>query len=114
MRISDWSSDVCSSDLLNLCDDRYRFMVTFGAALINGQTCVLPPNHAERVLAQVRDACADQVCVGAGAEPGDERSLRFPPYRSEDRRVGKKCGSTWRSLWSPYIEKKNYKETTRV
>ncbi len=76
--------------VVNLCDDRYRFMVTFGAALINGQTCVLPPNHAERVLTQVRDACVDHVCVGDGAEPGDEHSLRFPaelPADSRERTV---------------------------
>lgn len=76
--------------VVNLCDDRYRFMVTFGAALINGQTCVLPPNHAERVLTQVRDACADHVCVGDGAEPCDEHSLRFPaelPVESRERTV---------------------------
>lgn len=49
--------------VLNLCDDRYRFMVAFGAALVNGQTCVLPPNHAERVLSQVREVCADLICI---------------------------------------------------
>ena len=72
--------------VVNLCDDRYRFMVTFGAALINGQTCVLPPNHAERVLTQVRDACADHVCVGDGAQPSDERSFHFPADLQIDSR----------------------------
>lgn len=64
--------------VLNLCNDRYRFMVAFGAALLRGQTSVLPPNHAERVLEQVRAACPDHVCVGDGAEPDDADSLRFP------------------------------------
>lgn len=64
--------------VLNLCRDRYRFMVTFGAALLNGQTSVLPPNHAARVLEQVRAACPDHLCVGDGAQPEDARSLSFP------------------------------------
>ncbi len=64
--------------VLNLCHDRYRFMVTFGAALLNGQTSVLPPNHAERVLQQVRAACPDHVCVSDGTEPPDAGSLHFP------------------------------------
>src|SRR3546814_19993209 len=37
-------------------------------------------------------------------------ALGIMPYRSEERRVGKECGSTCRSRWSPYhYKKKNYK-----
>src|SRR3546814_19004034 len=28
--------------------------------------------------------------------------------RSEERRVGKECGRTWRSRWSAYLKKNNY------
>jgi acyl-coenzyme A synthetase/AMP-(fatty) acid ligase len=45
--------------LLNLCEDRYRFMVGFAAALIAGRTTLLPPNRTEQMLAQM-----------AGAHPG--------------------------------------------
>src|SRR3546814_14808246 len=33
--------------------------------------------------------------------------------RSEERRVGKECVSTFRSRWSPYLEKKNKKLTKK-
>ena len=34
--------------LLNLCDDRYRFLVALGAALANGQITLLVPNQIGR------------------------------------------------------------------
>jgi len=49
--------------LLNLCDDRYRFMVTLGAALLNGQITLLPPNRTERLLGQIEAAYPDLACV---------------------------------------------------
>lgn len=64
--------------VLNLCHDRYRFMVTFGAALRNGQTTVLPPNHAPDVLAQVRAATGDHICVSDDATLNDSDIFRFP------------------------------------
>lgn len=76
--------------VLNLCDDRYRFMVVFGAALVNGQTCVLPPNHAQRVLGQVRAACVDHVCVVDHAEAGHADAHAYPDdlgVRSNDDAV---------------------------
>ncbi|HEY0720791.1 MAG TPA: AMP-binding protein [Gammaproteobacteria bacterium] len=39
--------------LFNLCTDRYRFLATFCAALLRGQTNLLPPNHAEKTLVQM-------------------------------------------------------------
>lgn len=39
--------------VMNLCEDRYRFMVALAAALVAGKTCLLPPNRSERALAQV-------------------------------------------------------------
>src|SRR3546814_1284491 len=80
MRISDWSSDVCSSDLRirrrhpHLPQQRDRL-------LRRGQR----GEHAER-LRLVRGAV--------------ERLRR--ERRSEERRVGKECVSTCRSRWSPY------------
>src|SRR3546814_14088408 len=102
MRISDWSSDVCSSDLLDLmCQavfdfdigarpkvERDQFGGTFAKALCQifaaddeiPALLVLPPN--------------DDVGVGmARVEMID---------RSEERRVGKECVRSWRSRWSPY------------
>src|SRR3546814_3083845 len=74
MRISDWSSDVCSSDL--------------GLTL---------PAHGE-VARQTKAAFADNVALDVRRAAGD----RIAKARSEERRVGKECVSTCRSRWSPY------------
>ena len=39
--------------VLNLCSDRYRFLVGFAAALIRGQTTLLPPSRAPKVMEEV-------------------------------------------------------------
>ena len=39
--------------MLNLCSDRYRFLVGFAAALIRGQTTLLPPSRAPKVMEEV-------------------------------------------------------------
>src|SRR3546814_5446844 len=79
LRISDWSSDVCSSDLPYACCLHRRDLV-LGAALA-----------ARNDRAGMAHAAARR----CGA-PGDEAG------RSEERRVGKECVSTCRSRWSPY------------
>src|SRR3546814_2604985 len=78
MRISDWSSDVCSSDLPKLRERQ------IGAFLRAGHSMTI----ARRILA---------------IPPGDEAALAaMDEERSEERRVGKECVSTCRSRWSPY------------
>src|SRR3546814_20775520 len=100
MRISDWSSDVCSSDLLD------------ADAIIDAQCATLA--LAAR-LAEEADARPPLVNLGGGFGipyfPGD-MSLDIEKIgaalhealeqRSEERRVGKECVSTCRSRWSPY------------
>src|SRR3546814_3840946 len=76
LRISDWSSDVCSSDLARQLD-RHRLTETV-LRLACGDT-----NPAFR----------DRISLDVGA---------FFTLRSEERRVGKECVSTCRSRWSPY------------
>jgi len=46
--------------VLNLCADRYRFLVGFTAALLRGQITLLPPNRAPKVIAQI--GCAYPTC----------------------------------------------------
>src|SRR3546814_8888183 len=90
MRISDWSSDVCSSDLFGKLrlDDR----VGAGAERLREQKP--ETDHQFGV-----DAVAD---LGFEMHPV-ELALRIPfCMRSEERRVGKECVSTCRSRWSPY------------
>src|SRR3546814_5283623 len=85
MRISDWSSDVCSSDL-TLQHVRYPNVFGVGDA---GST----PNAKTMAAARKQ---APIVAVNALAE------LDAKQPRSEERRVGKECVSTCRSRWSPY------------
>ncbi|PWB49726.1 MAG: beta-hydroxyacyl-ACP dehydratase [Nitrosomonadales bacterium] len=47
------------SFVFNLCSDRYHFLVTFCAAMLRGQTSLLPPNHAAQTLAQLHAAHPD-------------------------------------------------------
>src|SRR3546814_14401455 len=113
MRISDWSSDVCSSDLLaQVMFDRLAGVKTTyvpfkgtGAAV----TALLGKQvAAEWGYTSVGASHRDQVRMLAVAM--DERHPQFPDVptfkelgidRSAERRVGKECVSTCRSRWSP-------------
>src|SRR3546814_4877434 len=81
MRISDWSSDVCSSDLQ-------------GAASARDDDVDQPGRGEHRT---------DRRAV-AGRDHLDalRRQTGRAQPRSEERRVGKECVSTCRSRWSPY------------
>src|SRR3546814_14865700 len=96
MRISDWSSDVCSSDLsqtyLNIKKRKFRHLDWHSAREFFTLCCDEPfyPNYRLRLY----DAATGRLCTEAlfgGAQ-----------NRSEERRVGKECVSTCRSRWSPY------------
>src|SRR3546814_1158618 len=81
MRISDWSSDVCSSDLHgDFRRDRPERRNPGGS----------PGGTAAQGGGQAR------LHPGGAAAPPAETG------RSEERRVGKECVSTCRSRWSPY------------
>src|SRR3546814_3128377 len=87
MRISDWSSDVCSSDLCARAD----FLHDASAADVAGHHNVMAVGVKSRQLRVV-----DVQVMRNG-----EISQRLEG-RSEERRVGKECVSTCRSRWSPY------------
>src|SRR3546814_8870497 len=78
MRISDWSSDVCSSDLRGLRWLAEVDGVSAPAVLAVDEDCLIIPWI--ETGKQVPDAAAE---------------------RSDERRVGKECVSTCRSRWSP-------------
>src|SRR3546814_10995576 len=88
MRISDWSSDVCSSDLVL---DRGRTQVSLGS-----RPQRRPRFRSRRVVEQRLGKRRDAVQLVVGD----------CPRRSEERRVGKECVSTCRSRWSPSHSKK--------
>src|SRR3546814_5058780 len=103
MRISDWSSDVCSSDLAT--------GVEYG-------------RNGDQLLSRVRNRMLDRLtgmqvfsqAAALGSLSAAARALAMSPAmatrhvdalearlgRSEERRVGKECVSTCRSGWSPY------------
>src|SRR3546814_5053261 len=95
MRISDWSSDVCSSDL------------TSGnvSARCGGRLLITPSGvpyetlSPDDIVAMPLDA-DDGRYEGALAPSSEWRFhldiLRARPERSEERRVGKECGGTCR------------------
>src|SRR3546814_16493584 len=87
MRISDWSSDVCSSDLR----DRRR-----GRGRVPG---VVRHPHPRRRAPRRR-------LFGRGRRGALGEDHR-PHRRSEERRVGQECVSTCRTGRSPYHLKKN-------
>src|SRR3546814_4308418 len=82
MRISDWSSDVCSSDL----PDRFATGSKLGLLLIEFRF-----HQAVEVDDDIFHLGIIHRSLGIGA-----------PGRSEERRVGNECVSTCRSRWSPY------------
>src|SRR3546814_1728458 len=85
MRISDWSSDVCSSDLSRHRDSAQDSINQVGQEMTR-RNMNIQPTLTERPGLPVR------IIVNR------DLVLR----RSEERRVGKECVSTCRSRWSPY------------
>src|SRR3546814_15574005 len=113
MRISDWSSDVCSSDL----------GVSAGpGGVLEGSRCRRHPYLVRRV-SDLRDhrclgkghrrSCGDQQpsCALEGPPYGEHRRP-YPWVRSEERRVGNRCVSQVRLRWSAYNSKKKREEKT--
>src|SRR3546814_17096637 len=104
MRISDWSSDVCSSDLTANLDPRHQLDIT---ALLRAEAergaAVLVSLHVLELARRASDRLILMLDGGvlAAGEPAEVLS-----ERSEERRVGKECVSTCRSRWSPYHYKK--------
>src|SRR3546814_2075070 len=83
MRISDWSSDVCSSDLRILSKRNWR---------------------EQQLRLQNSGNCSGKNAPTFRFKPAEPTSPPGPTLRgrSEERRVGKECVSTCRSRWSPY------------
>ena len=54
--------------VINLADDRYRFLVGFAAALVRGQTTLLPPSRAPGALAQIAREYGNSYCLVDGTE----------------------------------------------
>src|SRR3546814_13436260 len=114
MRISDGSSDVCSSDLA-ACDCRAR---------ADGIEPSLDVGNGRPFQPMQREACDPWIGRDIGDRIVVRRQIRTLAEflvenrveqvdRSEERRVGKECVSTCRSRWSPYPEKKKTARKTK-
>jgi uncharacterized membrane protein YeaQ/YmgE (transglycosylase-associated protein family) len=64
---------------INLCDDRYRFLVAFCAVALRGQTTLLPPSRAPATIGCVQQQHPDSYCIGDMAiSPMPPHYLRMP------------------------------------
>src|SRR3546814_11909594 len=99
MRISDWSSDVCSSDLGDDPDRAEHVSPDF-------EICAFEIEAP--LLAGLQQAHRHQIDDQTGYRDGGHAprlhgfGIAEAVDRSEERRVGKECVSTCRSRWSPY------------
>src|SRR3546814_21033008 len=114
MRISDWSSDVCSSDLragaVQLFASAWQSTIRAACRLPAERTLFLhydeiagdPVSALAKVLHHLGDGnpIADPAAV-ARVMGSYSKAGAAEPFRSEERRVGKECVSTCRSRWSP-------------
>src|SRR3546814_12910588 len=106
MRISDWSSDVCSSDLSSpwylphadathvVCATdcgRCASLIACRHEQASYRSFFIDRQLAQRVLGLGRE----EVGGTSLRHPGSQRHIR----RSEERRVGKECVSTCRNRW---------------
>src|SRR3546814_13745117 len=110
MRISDWSSDVCSSDLIELVISAVADPDAFGAAYVElrllnsgsaSETMTLPPQIAAELTinggtGNITLERAPQTPEAVSVPAGGFIRAR---YRSEARRVGKECVRTCRDRW---------------
>src|SRR3546814_18832877 len=96
MRISDWSSDVCSSDL----DAEHRQQALH---FIHRQRFAGDAEIDPQLLAAVVQLPGQRQRGGTEAEL---TVADLTAARSEERRVGKECVSKCRTRWSPYNKKK--------
>src|SRR3546814_20334767 len=104
MRISDWSSDVCSSDLLIGCGSGRTFAsierledLAFGVARRVVEHCRQRQVGCQVLVAVNEEAAALITGTQVGSTLLQAGSIRT---RSEERRVGKECVSTVRSRWA--------------
>src|SRR3546814_14526450 len=104
MRISDWSSDVCSSDLKRGMQFHYENGVImthedFGrgwAVEFKGTEGQL---QVSRSFLETNPASIASVTLKSTDKRLYKSDNHYMDWRSEERRVGKECVSTCRSRW---------------
>src|SRR3546814_19681754 len=124
MRISDWSSDVCSSDLEppahvdrrpsgnRLCESRggapgdrpgEALLRRAWLAADRCDTAIDRGNRGDHheLLRQARRCRGVMAAAASPAVANQLMAPKAPALRSEERRVGKECVSTCGSRWAP-------------
>src|SRR3546814_17126322 len=100
MRISDWSSDVCSSDLPEYPGSGRNWDYRF-CWLRDSYYVITALNHIGQF--EEMELYANYITNITHADTGRLQPLYgINGQRSEERRVGKECVSTCRSRWAPY------------
>src|SRR3546814_14595089 len=100
MRISDWSSDVCSSDLISV-----RIASLFCATTTHMQGIIRYASLSKKPsYTQHHTMCHSLRRLAARTTTHNNDFFKFQicwqVRRSEKRRVGKECVSTCRSRWT--------------
>src|SRR3546814_9915324 len=93
MRISDWSSDVCSSDLFKRRNEFTKSVADGPHPIIRSKAFELIASHSAWRIDDLEETGQMEVFHA-------QQSRRVP--RSSERRVGKEFVSTCRTRWSPY------------
>src|SRR3546814_11101914 len=115
MRISDWSSDVCSSDLLIQKHETEHIACLCHPVAEQGNGNGVGGDHIPVTIHQIGGTC--ELIDALPERSGDERGTAafkcrvLPPRKrkhmgslgsSDERRGGKECVRTCRYGWSPY------------
>src|SRR3546814_12829506 len=105
MRISDWSSDVCSSDLAALSAG------DFVHRAVEASDCIVNIGHDVIEKPPFFMKAGGPTVIHVSTKTAEVDPVYFPDIEvigdianasSAERRVGKECVSTCRSRWSPY------------
>src|SRR3546814_14246753 len=106
MRISDWSSDVCSSDLplaqpvAALAPRADEILLPKTSSGVFNSTAIDYVLHNLGITHLVVAGIMTDQCVDMAVRDGADRG--YMVTSSDERSVGKECVSTFRSRWSPY------------
>src|SRR3546814_17435424 len=103
MRISYWSSDVCSPDLpagkRHVRQQKERPRADYLGPMLQCRV------EVRRHESHLHDVTQRRERSSSGHGTSSSQAIA-PKLGSEERRVGKECVSTCRSRWSPYHQKK--------
>src|SRR3546814_11206728 len=125
MRISDWSSDVCSSDLIvvDILIEYAKLKPSAPRCFAQGEIHCLCGLDGIRIFLEASGTFDEPGLEAVGGKAvarrinlSDARHAFLPaqrPRRSEERRVGKECVSTCRSRWWCPHEKKKQRKTQK-